>query len=73
MPADEIVDCKTHACTDGSQHIVFTVRGTDKCVGEVRITGDDRYLLCIAQMIQQWALNRTSTIVRPNRHLSLAH
>lgn len=52
---DEKVDCQSHNCSDGSRHLVFTVRGSDKCVGEVRITADDRYLLVIAQLVQQWA------------------
>ncbi len=58
---DRKVNCNVHNVADGSKHLVFTVEGTGECVGEIRYTGDENYLLTVSQMFSNWA-----HMVRPN-------
>lgn len=52
---EEKVDCIVHHVVDGSKHLVFKIRGTERCVGEIRFSGDDRYLLSISELFGSWA------------------
>jgi len=43
---------------DGSHQLVFTIDGTNQCVGEVKVSADDRYLLVIGQLFGQWTTRK---------------
>lgn len=56
--ADQKVNCRVFDLPDGGHHMVFTIDGTDQCVGEARITADDKYLQVIGQLFVQWTTMR---------------
>jgi hypothetical protein len=63
--ADQKVNCNVHGCADGSQHLVFTIEGTQQCVGEIRIAADMNYLLVISKLFESWAnLSRLPSAIR---------
>lgn len=64
MAKDQKVNCNVHACADGSKHLVFTVEGTQQCVGEIRLEADENYLLVISQLFTKYvSLRRPSTVI----------
>jgi hypothetical protein len=66
---DEKVNCRVLNRANGGNHLVFTVDGTKKCVGEIAFTGDERYLLVIAEMFSKWAdMRRGKLIVNGHSH-----
>lgn len=48
------VNCNVMNVADGSKHLVFTIEGTQRCVGEIRVSADDNYLLVISQLFSSW-------------------
>lgn len=63
---DQKVNCRGLNVADGSKQLVFTIAGTDRCVGEMRWTGDPQYLLVIAQLFSDWAsIERRTPIIPP--------
>jgi hypothetical protein len=52
---DQKVNCRVINIADGSKHLVFTIQGTEHCVGEIRMAGDPKYLLVMADLFSQWA------------------
>lgn len=48
------MNVRVHDIVDGSKHLVFTIDGTEQCVGEIRYTGDPRYLIAVSQMFSKW-------------------
>jgi hypothetical protein len=57
---DQRVNAKVFDIADGSKHLVFTIDGTDQCVGEIRYTGDPRYLIAVSQLFSKWANTQRS-------------
>lgn len=51
---EEKINCTVYD-GQGGHALVFTVDGTKQQVGEIRLTGDDRYLLVMAHLFSQWA------------------
>lgn len=63
---EQKVDCTVYDCPDGSKHLVFTIRDTQQCVGELRLSAaDDRYLLAIAQLFSSCAAQRRGRLALP--------
>jgi len=55
---DQKVNCRAIDHPYGSHHLVFMVQGTTKCVGEMKVAADDRYLLVIGQLFGQWTTRK---------------
>lgn len=52
---DQIVDCRVFSAPNGGKHLVFVVRDTGKCVGELLVKNtDSRYLNTISQLFSRW-------------------
>lgn len=64
--SDEKVNCRVEDCPDGSKQLIFTVAGTEKVVGEMRLSVDDeRYLLVVSQLFSSYANMRRGRRVIP--------
>jgi hypothetical protein len=62
---EERVNCRVLNLANGSKQLVFTIAGTDRCVGEMLWTGDPQYLLTASQLVSEWAAIERRTLIAP--------
>lgn len=68
MPDDakQKVNCRVQAIANGGRRLVFTLDGSDKCVGEVRVHADSQYLLVISELFSHWVSTERGHLILPS-------
>jgi hypothetical protein len=72
MAEDKKINCRVLSAPGGGRRLVFTIDGTNKCVGELRVNADPQYLLVMSQMFSQYVAMERRMPIAPSAPLPSA-